>query len=48
MFIIGRDGRVAYSHTGYDPQASMPQIVDEINALLQQPAPAAEPVAATP
>jgi peroxiredoxin len=38
MFIIDRDGRVAYSHTGYDPESSLPQIVDEVNTLLQRPA----------
>ncbi|MFT4045420.1 MAG: TlpA disulfide reductase family protein [Solimonas sp.] len=41
LFIIGRDGRVAYSHLGYDPESSMPRIVDEVNALLQQASPGA-------
>jgi thiol-disulfide isomerase/thioredoxin len=37
MFIIDQDGRVAYSHTGYDPETSIATIVDEVNELLQHP-----------
>ncbi|WP_161628909.1 TlpA family protein disulfide reductase [Solimonas flava] len=44
LFIVDADGRVAYAHTGYDPETSLPRIVDEINSLLQR-LPPAGPVA---
>lgn len=37
MFIVDQDGRVAYSHTGYDPETSIDMIVSEVNQLLQHP-----------
>ncbi|NKF23658.1 TlpA disulfide reductase family protein [Solimonas marina] len=43
MFIIDRDGRVAYTHTGYDPKASIGTIVDEVNTLLAQTPPDLRP-----
>lgn len=37
MFIINQDGRVAYSHTGYDPESSIEVILNEVNDLLAHP-----------
>jgi peroxiredoxin len=37
LFIIDQDGRVAYSHTGYDPESSIDAILDEVNELLAHP-----------
>lgn len=37
MVIIGRDGRVAAIHVGYD-DSEIPILVDEINSLWRQPA----------
>jgi len=37
MFIVDQDGRVAYSHTGYDPETSIATIVDEVDTLLRHP-----------
>lgn len=36
LFIVDADGRVAYARTGYDPETSLPRLVDEINSLLQR------------
>lgn len=37
MFIVDQDGRLAYSHTGYDPETSIDRILSEVNQLLQHP-----------
>ncbi|NGY04683.1 TlpA family protein disulfide reductase [Solimonas terrae] len=37
MFIVDQDGRLAYSHTGYDPESSIATIVNEVDELLQHP-----------
>ncbi|PWK92028.1 TlpA disulfide reductase family protein [Fulvimonas soli] len=37
MVMIGRDGRIAHVHVGYD-QDMLPTIADELNALLAAPA----------
>ena len=43
MFIIDKQGKVAYIHVGYDEE-NLPQIIDELNGLLaQQAAPAPLP-----
>lgn len=36
MFMIGRDGKIAHHHVGYG-EGMLPQIVNELNALLQVP-----------
>ena len=49
LFLIGKDGRVAYIHVGYDA-SSLPGIVEELNALLAEAPPEAivqQPVAET-
>ncbi|MGH8444424.1 MAG: TlpA family protein disulfide reductase [Solimonas sp.] len=46
MFIIDRDGRIAYAHVGYDPENSVQMIVSEVNELLQRPSAAPETAAA--
>lgn len=38
MVMIGRDGRVAYVHSGYD-ESMLDTITDEVNTLLAAPAP---------
>lgn len=35
MIIIGRDGKVAADHTGYD-EAMIPELVEQLNSLLAQ------------
>jgi hypothetical protein len=45
MFIIDRDGRIAYSHLGYDPESSLQMVVDEVNEVLQRPSAAPDPAA---
>jgi thiol-disulfide isomerase/thioredoxin len=45
MFIIGKDGRIAYEHSGYG-EGSIPVLVDDINAALAVPYDAASPPAA--
>lgn len=40
MVMIGRDGRIAHVHVGYD-DAMFNTIASELNALLAEPAPAA-------
>jgi thiol-disulfide isomerase/thioredoxin len=45
LVLIGRDGRVAYSHYGYD-EDMLDTIMAEVNELLVQPAPGA-PAAVT-
>jgi len=48
MFIIGKDGRIAYEHSGYG-EGSIPVLVDDINAALAVPYDASSPpAAATP
>lgn len=37
MFIVDQDGKLAYSHTGYDPESSIDSIVNEVNQLLLHP-----------
>src|SRR3546814_817173 len=37
MFIVDQDGKLAYSHTGYDPESSIDSILIEVNQLLQHP-----------
>jgi thiol-disulfide isomerase/thioredoxin len=39
LVIVGRDGRVAYTHAGYGEQ-TLDRIVEEINDLLAEPVPA--------
>jgi thiol-disulfide isomerase/thioredoxin len=39
MVMIGRDGHVAYVHSGYD-ESMLGTITDEVNTLLAAPAPA--------
>ena len=36
MFIIGKDGRIAYERSGYG-EGSIPELVDDINAALAVP-----------
>ncbi|HEY0973811.1 MAG TPA: TlpA disulfide reductase family protein [Solimonas sp.] len=38
MFLIGRDGRVRFTHVGYT-EAQLPLIVDDLNELLDEPSP---------
>jgi peroxiredoxin len=45
MFIIGKDGRIAYEHSGYG-EGSIPGLVDDINAALAVPYDGASPPAA--
>ncbi|ANB16168.1 TlpA disulfide reductase family protein [Dokdonella koreensis] len=40
LVMIGRDGRVAFTHAGYGEQ-TLDRIIDEINTLLAAPVPAA-------
>jgi len=51
MVILGRDGRVAAIHVGYG-ESELPALIDEINALWNQPAqpsaPAPQPPAPQP
>src|SRR3546814_11273481 len=35
MFIVDQDGKLAYSHTGYDPESSIDSILIEVNQLMQ-------------
>lgn len=37
MFIVDQDGKLAYSHTGYDPETSIDGILAEVNQLLRHP-----------
>jgi len=46
MVMIGRDGRIAHVHVGYD-EDMLDQILGEVGELLDQPAPAAA-TASTP
>lgn len=39
LVIVGRDGRVAHTHAGYG-EKTLDRIIDEINDLLAEPAPA--------
>ena len=43
LFVIDKDGRIAYSHTGYDEEHSVDRIVDAVNRVLVQPALSANP-----
>lgn len=46
--IIGRDGRIAHVHVGYD-ESMVGQILDEVDELIDQPAqPPAAPAPVTP
>ncbi|WP_169518367.1 TlpA family protein disulfide reductase [Solimonas variicoloris] len=49
LFLVDADGRVAYTHTGYDPETSLPRLVDEINRLLPRlPSAGPAPAGASP
>jgi hypothetical protein len=39
MVMIGRDGRIAYVHVGYD-ESMLDTIANELNTLLAAPVPA--------